>query len=131
MSQSDPINSSLGPPGIKVEDLDPDMIFELKQRSMKPLTFEDVEEIKDNFNSIKVAEAIIGAKMAGPNDPAELAKYITEVSYKIADSDDEDEDTRETRRSIKTAEKMLKRRFFVNPKDKREFHQKVMEGRIS
>ena len=66
-----------------MEDLDPDMIFELKQRSMKPREFEDDEEIKDNFNSIKVAEAIVGAKMAGPNDPAELAKNFPEVTYKV------------------------------------------------
>jgi len=114
-----------------MEDLDPDMIFELKQRSMKPREFEDDEEIRENFNSIKVAESIVGAKMAGPNDPAELAKNFPEVTYKVHDSDDEDEDTRETRRSIKTAEKMLKKHFFVNDKDKREFHQSVLEGRIS
>jgi hypothetical protein len=30
--------------------------------------------VLDNLNSIKVAEAIVGAKMASPTDPKELAK---------------------------------------------------------
>ena len=46
--------------------------------------------------------------MASPNDPKELAKGYPIVTYKLADSDDEEEDTRETRKSIKTAEKMLR-----------------------
>jgi hypothetical protein len=47
------------------------------------------------------------------------------------DSDDEDDDTVETRRSVKTAEKMHKTRFFINAKDRRDYEKKVIEGRIS
>jgi len=83
------------------------------------------------LNSVKVAEAIVGAKMASPTDPKELAKNVPQVTYHLADSDDEDEDTRETRRSIKTAEKMLKKRFFINAKDRREYEQMALAGRIS
>jgi len=83
------------------------------------------------MNSIKVAEAIVGVKMASPTDPKELAKNFPVVTYHVADSDDEDEDTRETRRSIKTAEKMLKKRFFINARDRREYEQNVLAGKIS
>jgi len=72
--------------------------------------------------------------MASPTDPKELAKDLDDpfkVPYYIADEDDEDEDTRETRRSIKTAEKMLKKRFFINERDRREFEQNVLDGKIS
>ena len=83
------------------------------------------------MNSIKVAEAIVGKKMASPTDPAELAKDFPVVAYHVADSDDEDEETRETRRSIKTAEKMLRKRFFINAKDRREYEQAALSGKIS
>ena len=69
--------------------------------------------------------------MASPTDPKELAKDYPIVSYKVADSDDEDEETRETRRSIKTAEKMLRKRFFINAKDRREYEAEALAGRIS
>jgi len=83
------------------------------------------------MNSIKIAEAIVGVKMASPTDPKELAKDVPVVTYHVADSDDEDEDTRETRRSIKTAEKMLRKRFFINARDRREYEQNVLNGKIS
>jgi hypothetical protein len=41
------------------------------------------------------------------------------VKYTLHDSDDEDEDTVETRKSVKTAEKSLKQRFFINAWEKR------------
>ena len=42
--------------------------------------------------------------MASPTDPKELAKNIVEVPYYLADDDDEDTDTVETRKSILLAE---------------------------
>jgi len=83
------------------------------------------------MNSIKVAEAIVGKKMASPTDPEELAKNFPVVTYHVADSDDEDEDTRETRRSIKTAEKMLRKRFFINKRDQSEYEHAALSGKIS
>jgi len=41
------------------------------------------------------------------------------VEYTFHDSDDEDEDTVETRRSVKTVEKRMKHRFFINAKEQR------------
>ena len=69
--------------------------------------------------------------MASQTDPKDLAKDVPSVTYHYADSDDEDEDTRETRRSIKTAEKMLRKRFFINAKDRKEYEQMALAGRIS
>ena len=48
----------------------------------------------------------------------------------MADSDDEEMDTIETRRSIKTAEKQLKQRFFINAKDKNDFEEQAYKGKI-
>jgi hypothetical protein len=45
--------------------------------------------------------------MASPTDPKEIAKDLDDpfrVPYYLADDGDEDEDTKETRRSILTAE---------------------------
>jgi len=45
--------------------------------------------------------------MPGPTDPKEIAKDLDDpfkVPYYIADEDDEDEDTKETRKSIQVAE---------------------------
>jgi hypothetical protein len=83
-------------------------------------------------NSIKIAEGIVGAKMPNPQSPDELKKVADrQVQYPHFDSDDEDEDTVETRRSIKTAEKIHTQRFFINAKDQRDYAKKVAEGKIS
>ena len=50
--------------------------------------------------------------------------------YTFHDSDDEEDDTYETRKSIKTAEKNLKSRFFINAKDKSNFDKKLANGEI-
>jgi len=47
------------------------------------------------------------------------------------DSDDEEDDTVETRKSVKTAEKALKKRFFINAKEKRDYSQAINDGKIS
>lgn len=53
------------------------------------------------------------------------------VKYTLHDSDDEEDDTVETRKSVKTAEKALKKRFFINAKEQREYGQAINDGKIS
>ena len=87
----------------------------------------------DTEDSIKTAEKIVGAKMPSPNDPEQKEKFAKEVAtpfYHYATDGDETEDTVETRKSIKTAEKMYKHRFFINEKDRRTYHADVAAGLV-
>lgn len=69
--------------------------------------------------------------MAGPDaNPAEKAKVKPPVEYPDFDSDDESEDTVETRKSISQAEKYYKHRFFINAKDKRDYEEKLKTGNV-
>ncbi len=55
--------------------------------------------------------------MANPNDINELAKNLDELSkvpYYLADENDEDEDIKETKKSILTAEKMLGKKLTLD-----------------
>lgn len=65
-----------------------------------------------------------------PTDPKEVKKMKLTPKYELADSDDEEDDTVETRRSIKTAEKQIGERFFINEKDKKNFEKNVLEGKV-
>jgi 3-methyladenine DNA glycosylase Tag len=60
--------------------------------------------------SAKLVKALkkLASKMASPTNLKELSKDIPAVTYHYGDSDDEEEDTRETHRSIITAKKMLR-----------------------
>lgn len=72
------------------------------------------------MSSIKIAEAIVGGKMANPTDAKEIAKDLDDpfrVPYYLANDDDEDEDTKETRKSILMAEQMLGRKFTLDGSD--------------
>ena len=53
------------------------------------------------------------------------------VKYTLHDSDDEEDDTVETRKSVKTAEKQLKHRFFINAKEKKMYDKAVSEGKVN
>jgi len=79
----------------------------------------------DTENSIKTAEKIVGAKMPSPDDPEQKEKFAKDVDtpfYHYHEMPaEETEDTVETRKSIKTAEKMYKHRFFINEKDRRRY----------
>lgn len=91
--------------------------------------------MKDSLNNIKIAEAITGKKMAGPTSPEELAKSAFEsqaVGYYMATDDDEDEDTKETRKSIEMAERMLKRKFSMgaDKEDEIEVAKSAVNERI-
>jgi hypothetical protein len=66
------------------------------------------KHIIETDDSIKTAEKIVGSKMPSPDDPEERKKMESEVDtpfYHYHTPDEESEDTVETRRSIKTAEK--------------------------
>lgn len=130
--QSDPIYGSLGPKKPKREDYTPEQQFEFDQRAKTPPTYtDDYDQVTVTANSIKVAEGIVGAKMAEPCDPKQKAKVAETPYYEMATAEDEDPDTVETRKSIKTAEKALKQRFFINAKDKREFEAGAINGTVS
>ena len=117
-ASSDPINGSLGAPKAKRENLTPEQQFEWDMRRLTPPKFEDDEDVKATAESIKIAEAKLKGKMPSPDDAAEQAKVQRRsVEYQKYDSDDEDDETVETRKSIKTAEKLYKTRFFINAKD--------------
>ena len=69
--------------------------------------------------------------MPSPNDPEAMKKvHAGDTEYKLADSDDETEDTVDTRRSVRWAENELKRRWFINAGEKRSFEDKVRKGEI-
>lgn len=64
-------------------------------------------------------------------EPIEKKKMKKPVKYTLHDSDDEEDDTVETRKSVKTAEKMHGKRFFINAKEKRDYDQAITDGKIS
>jgi len=69
--------------------------------------------------------------MPSPSDPVEKKKVsANDTKYTLADSDDETEDTVETRRSVQWAENELKRRWFINAGEKRQFEDKEKKGEI-
>lgn len=92
---------------------------------------DDPEVVGVTMNSIKIAEDLVGGKMPSPNDPAQKKKVEAgNTEYHLADSDEETEDTLETRRSVQWAENELKRRWFINAGEKRSFEEKVRNGEI-
>jgi hypothetical protein len=113
-----------------MKDLGGDAAFEEKQRRMPPPTYTDDEDVTTTANSIKKAEKITGGTMEEPFDPLVQAKIAPTVKYTLADSDDEEEDTVETRRSVKYAEKYYKKRFFINKREKMDYEKGVAEGTI-
>ena len=113
-----------------MKDLDGAAAFEEKQRRMPPATFKDDEEVTTTANSIKEAEKITKGKMEEPFDPLVQAKIAPTVKYTLADSDDEEDDTVETRRSVKYAEKYYKKRFFINKREKVDFEKGIADGTI-
>ena len=76
---------------------------------MKAAELKDSEDVVSTSNSIKAAEKIVNGKMPNPTDPKEVERMknaaMNQVSYHLHTDDEEDEDTVETRRSVKTVEK--------------------------
>ena len=98
---------------------------------MPPATFKPAEDVTTTENSIKIAEELVGDKMLGPDDEKSKKKYKKTPKYHLATPDEEEEDTKETRRSVKTVEKDLKTRFWINAREKKDYDKMVMEGKIS
>jgi len=84
--------------------------------------------VTDTDESIKWAEENTGGKMP---EPVEKGKMKKGVKYTLHDEDDEEDDTVETRKSVKTAEKQIGKRFFINARDKKDYEKAMNEGRIS
>merc|ERR1711934_895539 len=78
--------------------------------------------------SIKWAEENTGGTFPEPTPKKEMKKA---VKYTLHDEDDEEDDTVETRKSVKTAEKALKHRFFINAKEKKMYDRAVAEGKVN
>lgn len=130
--QSDPIHGSLGGPKPNVEDLTAEQLFEEMLRRKKPQVFkDDKESVTWTDESIKWAEENTGGRMPEPSDPKQKKKVKKSPKYHLADSDDEDEDTVETRRSVKQAEKKLQHRFFINAREKINYEKALASGMIS
>jgi len=104
----------------------------MKQRNtLKPVLVDDPEQVTDTLDSIKTAEGLVGGSMPSPDDPKQEKKVTAgDTEYHLADSDEETEDTVETRRSVQTAENLLKRRWFINAGEQRSFEDKVRKGEI-
>lgn len=98
---------------------------------MTPQKLENSEEVKTTDNSIKIAEELVGSKMASPLDPVQKKKYAPTAMYHLHTPEEEDEDTKETRRSVKTVEQNLKNRFWINAREKKDYDKAVAEGKIS
>lgn len=102
---------------------------------MPKVEFKDSEDVITTNNSIKVAEGIVKSKMPGPDDPKEKERMEKSaqkaVEYHLHDSDEEDEDTVETRKSVKTVEKRMKHRFFINARERKDYEASAAAGKIS
>ena len=94
---------------------------------MKTPELKDSEDVITTNNSIRVAEGIVKGKMPNPDDPKEKERMknaaINQVEYHLHGDDEEDEDTVETRRSVKTVEKRMKHRFFINARERKDYEE--------
>lgn len=102
---------------------------------MKPAEIKDSDDVVTTNNSIKVAEGIVKAKMPNPDDKEEKERMknaaSTQVEYHLHTDDEEDPETVETRKSVKTIEKRMKHRFFINAKERKMYDEEVAAGKIS
>ena len=121
--QSDPIHGSLGVLN-KKKDLTMEESLEAHLRSFKPLELkDDQEQVVDTAHSLDIAEKMHGSKLEWTDMSKVTDPKINPpaVAYKLADSDDEEDDTYETRKSITTAEKSVGQKFFVSKRNKNKF----------
>jgi hypothetical protein len=102
---------------------------------MKAPEVKDSEDVIATNNSIKMAEKITKGKMPDPSSKEEIERMknaaSTQVSYHLHTADEEDPETVETRRSVKTVEKNMKQRFFINAREKKDYDAAVKSGKIS
>ena len=69
--------------------------------------------------------------MPDPRDPVEIKRIERGPVYHLHTSEEEDPETRETRRSVKTVEKREKTRFWINAREKKDFYKAVAAGKVS
>jgi len=94
----------------------------MEQREKKPVVYtDDKEVVTDTANSLKIAEGLVGHQLTFKDMKSDPKVVAAHVQYTFHDSDDEEDDTYETRKSLKTAEKLLKSRFFMTPGEKARF----------
>lgn len=134
-TSSDPIHGSLGPASRLPFEPNDAQKLEAHLRTLKPRSFELEEEtVKDTEKSIATAEKIAKGKMEEPYDVvkalAKTLKHAPNVAYTIHDSDDEDPETVETRKSLKTAEAMMGARFFTNESDRKKYEKMEKDGKL-
>jgi len=102
---------------------------------MKAPEVKDSEDVIATNNSIKRAEEITKGKMPNPSSKEEIERMknaaSTQVEYHLHTAEEEDPETVETRRSVKTVEKNMKQRFFINAKEKKDYDAAVASGKIS
>ena len=102
---------------------------------MKAPEVKDSEDVIATNNSIKMAEKITKGKMPDPSSKEEIERMknaaSTQVEYHLHTAEEEDPETVETRRSVKTVEKSMKQRFFINAREKKDYDAAVKSGKIS
>jgi hypothetical protein len=102
---------------------------------MKPAEVKDSEDVIATNNSIKRAEEITKGKMPDPASKEEIERMknaaSTQVEYHLHTADEEDPETVETRRSVKTVEKRMKHRFFINARERKDYEAQAAQGKIS
>lgn len=69
--------------------------------------------------------------MPDPRDPVEVKRIERGPVYHLHTADEEDPETKETRRSVKTIEKREKQRFWINAREKKDFDAAVAAGKVN
>ena len=99
---------------------------------MKPAVLKDEEESTvTTRKSIATAEKLVGAKMAEPEDPKQQKLIAETPEYHLHSSEEEDDETRDTRRSVKWVEKRDQHRFWINAREKRDFESDMAAGKVN
>lgn len=128
---SDPIYGGLGAPAVAMEDLTHEQQFEEGLRRMRKTVLKDERESTiETRDSIAQAERLTGTKMPNPSDDSEKERLERGPEYHLHTKDEEDEDTKETRRSVKVVEKRDKHRFWINAREERDYRKDVAAGKI-
>lgn len=69
--------------------------------------------------------------MPDPRDKVEIKRIERGPEYHLHTSEEEDPETKETRRSVKTIEKREKHRFWINAREKKDFDAAVKAGKVN
>lgn len=96
----------------------------------KPKFKDEQDSTLETRESIATAEKLTGKTMPDPDDTYEKKRLERGPEYHLHTKDEEDEDTKETRRSVKTVEKRDKHRFWINAREEADFRKDVAAGKI-